>query len=267
MLTHHGLFAPGMIMLASALVGTQFLWQRRKFLLGLLSYPVTEGAVSWRDEIWPFQWKIAVSWLCAYFTMQIFTPMLFHYRNAVEAGQMGMSISIIGYISAIVLAWMTTKASPFGRLVAQREFEQLDSLFFRTLRQAMCFLLPMVGICMLAVILMQHISSRIAVRIVSPRVFAILLLGTIGSILVQSMAIYLRSFKREPFLWQSITVAALTLLLSRATVKTMGTMGISLSYLVCTGVVGFTSAAVIFKSWHGQIASGEWCSPSIAEND
>lgn len=257
MLTHHGLYAPAMIMISSGLVGSHFLWHRRKFLLGLVRHPENDNSVSWRHEIWPFQWKIAISWLCAYFTMQIFTPMLFHYRNAVEAGQMGMSLSIIGYISAIVLAWMTTKAAPFGKLVAQGELAQLDRLFFLTLRQAVLFLVPMIVTCMVTIFALQRYFPKLAVRLVSPTLFAILLGGMVGSVLVQSMAVYLRSFKREPFLWQSVAIAALTLISSRLTVKTMGTVGISLSYLLCTGAFGLLSGLMIFRSWHRRIATPE----------
>ncbi len=45
--------------------------------------------ISWRREVWPFQWKIAVSWLCDYFIFQLFTPVLFAFRGPVEAGQDG----------------------------------------------------------------------------------------------------------------------------------------------------------------------------------
>lgn len=254
MLTDHGLFAPGMTMVASALAGTLFLWRRRSLLLGLMRYSVTEHQVSWRHEVWPFQWRIAVSWLCMYFTRQIFTPILFHYRNAVEAGQMGMSISVVGYISAIVLAWMTTKAPVFGSLVARREYKDLDRLFNRTLLQAMSFLVLMSVCCMLVVMVLSRFFPGLAARLVSPQAFALLLFGTLGSVLVQSIAIYLRSFKREPFLWQSVAVAVLTLLVCRITVRPMGTMGISISYLVCTGGVGVLSAWIIFRGWRRTIA-------------
>jgi hypothetical protein len=258
MLSRHGLFAPGLIMVAAGAAGTLFLWRRSDFLLGLLRYPAGDNTVSWRDEIWPFQWKIAVSWLCSYFTMQVFTPMLFHYRNAVEAGQMGISISISGYLYAIPVAWITTKAPRFGELVAQRKYLELDQIFFIALRQASSLLCTLLLSCMLAMILLKRVWPHLAGRMVPPSVFAVLLLGTMSSVPVQAMAIYLRCFKREPFLWQSLAVASLTLVSSRVLVKSMGPMGISLSYLLCTGMFGLASAAVIFRSWrHGLTTESE----------
>jgi hypothetical protein len=254
MVSRHGLFVPGLVMVAAGVVGTIFLWRRREFLLGLLRYPAGKHTLSWREEVWPFQWKIAISWLCTYFTMQVFTPMIFHYRNAVEAGQMGISISIAGYLYAIPVAWVTTKAPRFGELVAQRRYLQLDQVFFLALRQASSFLFLLLLGAMLAMILLHRGWPHLATRMVSPWVFAVLLAGTMSSVPVQAMAIYLRSFKREPFLWQSLAVATLTLVSSRALVKSMGSMGISLSYLLCTGLFGLVSATVIFRSWrHGLV--------------
>jgi hypothetical protein len=267
MLTGHGLFAPGMTMAASGAVGGGFLWSRRRFLLGLWHSPVGRHAVSWRREIWPFQWKIAISWLCAYFAVQMFTPLLFHYRNPVEAGRMGMSISVAGYLSAIALAWMTTKAPSFGQLAARREFARLDELFFRTLWQASSLLVLLAAGCMAAVLLLQRLSPGLGARLVAPRVFGLLLLGTVGSALVQSMAIYLRSFKREPFLLQSATVAALTLLGAGATATTMGAMGVAWSYFVCSGIVGPASAVVIFHSWRRSLTRTEMPAAALAGGD
>jgi hypothetical protein len=261
---HRGLFAPGLVMMASALVGSVFLWYRRRFLIELWRYPVGKDGVSWRREILPFQWRIGVSWLCAYFTIQVFTPILFHYRGAAEAGRMGMSISVVGYLSALVLAWMTTKAPPFGRLVARRDFGQLDALFFRTLRQAIFFLVLLVSASMLTVILLNRWFPTLAGRLVSPTAFALLLSATVGGTLAQCMAIYLRSFKRGPLLWQSVSVATMTMLCSWSTVRTMGAMGISLSYFLGTGIIGLFSAVWIFQSWRRTITRSDAFVPSLA---
>ena len=78
-----------------AAAGLAFLYSRRKLCLGLLRYPAGEQSVSWRNEIWPFQWKIAVSWICSYFSIQIFTPVLFAYRGPAEAGRLHKGIDLV----------------------------------------------------------------------------------------------------------------------------------------------------------------------------
>jgi hypothetical protein len=68
--------------------------------------PARASAIQWKQEVWPFQWRIAVSWMCSYFTVQVFIPILFALRGPVEAGQMGMSLSITGYMTILALAWI-----------------------------------------------------------------------------------------------------------------------------------------------------------------
>ncbi|MGH9560679.1 MAG: hypothetical protein ACRD3S_04420, partial [Terracidiphilus sp.] len=211
---HRGLYAPAMIMLGYAAVAAVFVWTRRALLLGLLRYKPGDRAVSWRGEIWSFQWQIAVSWLCAYLTMQIFTPLLFAFRGPVEAGQMGMSISVAGYLSTLAMSWTSTKAAPFGQMVSGGRLSELRTYFSRTFRQSAAVLVGMSVACQAGIVGLNYFAPRLAARMVTPWIFAFLILGTAGRFAVQSMAIYLRSFKREPFLVQSIVVAALTLWLS-----------------------------------------------------
>lgn len=250
----HGLYAPTMVMLGYAGGGAVFVWTRRRLLLGLLRYKPGGHAVSWRREIWSFQWQIAVSWLCAYFSMQVFTPLLFAFRGPVEAGQMGMSLSITGYLSTLAISWMATKAAPFGQMVSSRKLSELRRYFFRTLWQSSAVLVGMSVGCEAGIVGLHYFFPRLGARMVAPWIFGLLILATAGRFAAQSMAIYLRSFKREPFLVQSMVVAALTLTLSLAVVREWGSVGLSFVYLVCTGIVGVVLAVQAFRSW--EVVSG-----------
>jgi hypothetical protein len=136
--SRHGLYACALVNLGWIAVGLAFLARRRPLLISLLRYPVCENAVSWRNEIWPFQWKIAVTWLCSYFTMQVITPILFIFRGPQEAGRMGLSLSIAGYLPIVALCWIAPKSAPFGQLVKFGRLQELDALFSRTLNCLWC---------------------------------------------------------------------------------------------------------------------------------
>ena len=256
LLSGHGLYSPGAVVIAYIAVGGAFLWFWRRPLVRLLRDAVNGNRVSWRAEVWPFQWKIAVSWICTYFAAQILTPVLFAYRGPAEAGRFGMSLSIATYLCTLVLAWMSTKATLFGKMVARGDFTQLRGVFFRTLRQSMLILAGISAACEAGVVALHYLMPHLAARMVSPTLFTILLLATLGSFLVQSMGIYLRSFKREPFLMQSVVVAVLTVLLSLSTVKAWGTAGVGASYLLCTGVIGLALGAATFHAWQGGQGQG-----------
>jgi len=248
LLVHHGLYAPGMVNFGYAVAGLAFLYTRRNLCLGLLRYPAGERAVSWRREIWSFQWKIAVSWVGAYFSVQFFTPVLFVYRGPAEAGKFGLSLSVTAYLWALVLAWMSTKATPFGQMIARGEFERLDGLFFRTLRQSLFVLVAMAAACEVGLIGIGKFLPFLAARLVSPAVFAVLLVTALANFLVQAFAIYLRAYKDEPFLQQSILVALATLFGAVLCASRSGVWGVALTYFFSTGVIGLAYASTIFYS-------------------
>ena len=184
--------------------------------------------------------------MCSYFTVQVLIPIIFSLRGPVEAGQMGMSLSITGYMTSLVLPWISTKATPFGRMIARREFQGLDRMFLRTLGQSMAvFGVIALAACSVAALL-PAVAPRLAVRMVSPQLFTVLVLAAGANCVVQSMAILLRSFKREPFLVQSLVVASLTLLLAALTAARWGNAGVTLSYLAATAGIALPSAFTIF---------------------
>jgi hypothetical protein len=246
LLLHHGLYSPALVLLGQITTGLIFLATRRSLLVGLLSHQARDASIHWASEVWPFQWRIAVSWICSYFTLQVFIPILFALRGPVEAGQMGMSLSIAGYMAGLVLPWITTKATPFGRLIAARQFQGLDRLFLRTLGQALTVFAVLALAADCGAALLAVVAPRLAARMVSPELLAVLLLAAAANCVVQSLGTLLRSFKQEPFLVQSMAVATLTLLLAVLTAPRWGNTGVSFGYLAVSAGIGLPSALTIF---------------------
>jgi hypothetical protein len=172
----------------------------------------------------------------------------------VEAGRMGLSMNIVVQMGGILLAWMTTKASPFGQLIARNEIAELDRLFFRSLLQSLG-LFCLAGITALTgVILLNHFAPALSRRIVSWPIFLLLLLTALGSHVVQSLAIYLRAHKCEPFFLQSILIAFTSALGVVLVARPGGALGISIVYFLVLGVSGVISATIIFQAKRSQWA-------------
>jgi hypothetical protein len=243
---HHGLFAPAMIIFGQAIAGGLFLFSQRKLLIPLLRHDTSGHVVSWRREIWPFQWRIAISWLCGYFIYQLFNPVLFAYRGATEAGRMGMSLTIVTALGAVAIAWMNTKASPFGTLIARGDYEALDRLFFRTLYQSTTLLASGAIVLLFGLEFITYHIPHLAARILSVPVFAFLLVTAICNHIVLSEAIYLRAHKREPFLPLSISVGLLTACSTLVLGKYWGAPGVTIGYFWTSGVFGLAYGTFIF---------------------
>jgi len=257
MLSHHGLFSPAMVLLGQGLVASILLYSRRRLLMPLLRMHVAHRGINWRSEVWPFQWKIAVSWLCDYFVFQLFTPVLFAFRGPVEAGKMGLSMSIVLQMSAMMLAWMTTKAAPFGSLIAKKQTPELDRMFFRSLRQSISLFTGGAFLVLTGVLIAPYVMPKISGRIESWPIFLLLLLTALSSHVVQSEAIYLRAHKCEPFLVQSVVIAFCTAGSVIVLAKSSGAWGVSLAYFVVLGLAGVVSATAIFKTKRREWAEAE----------
>ncbi len=257
LVTHHGLYAPGMIIGGQALVGMYAVWRRRGLLLPLLRMQVGDAHIGWRTEIWPFQWRVAVSWVCGYLSFQLFTPVLFKSANwgPVVAGRMGMAISIAGALSAVSVAWMNTKAAPFGRLIALREFRELDRVFFRSLAQSTAISLLGSASVWLGVVWLGLHHGKAADRVLAPLPFGLFLLAGVMNNVVFGMATYLRAHKQEKFMVNSILGAALVAPLVYLLGRPYGPVGITGGYCAVTLAVGLGLGSYTFlkyrRLWHG----------------
>ena len=243
-----GLYSPAAVNAGQSIVALAFLFSRKKLFHRLFRLPTSPDLLSWREEVWSFQWKIAITWLCSYFTAYVLIPILFASRGPVEAGRMGMSLSIATYTWQLVFTWMSTKAAPFGRFVAAKNYVILDELFFKTLYVSLSVVGIFVASCLTGIIAIQKFFPNLAARMVSPWMFGFLLLGAVGNLIVQSEAIYLRAHKEEPLLWQAISVAVLTSAGAYFVAPRWGISGTCIVYFISTGVIGVTSATLIFSA-------------------
>jgi hypothetical protein len=205
----YGLFAPSMMLFGMASASLIWLFGKRTLLLGLLRHHPGNHRIRWKDEVWPFQWRIAVSWFCGYFLFWIFNPVLFAFRGPVEAGQMGMSLSLANAIQAVAVSWVSTKSAPFGSLVAKRNFGRLDQMFFQALRQSVGVSFCGALFAWLACLYLNMQHFRFANRLLDPLSLGVLLLYVVINVVVAAQAYYLRAHKQEVLFINSLVGAGM----------------------------------------------------------
>jgi len=152
------------------------------------------------------------------------------------------------------LAWMTTKATPFGVLIARRQFAELDQLFFKALKQSMAILLLGITALMGSLILVVNYFPSYRSRILPLPYFGIMLLTTACSHIVVSSAYYLRAHKKEPFLFFWVGIAFVSGISLLWLAKKWGTPGVVLGYFACSGILRMLAAIYVFfqkrREWH-----------------
>lgn len=253
LISHHGLFAPSMMLLGMASGSITWLLGKRKLLLGLLRHNVGTDRIRWNQEVWPFQWRIAVSWLCGYFLFWIFNPVLFAFRGPVEAGQMGMSLSLANAIQAIAVSWISTKSAPFGTLIARKEYRLLDHTFFQALRQAVFVAVAGALCAWVGCIYLNVHHFRFAQRLLDPISLGILLVYMAINVVIASQAYYLRAHKQEVLFTNSLIGAVLVTASTFLSARPYGASGIVVSTCLLN-VFGLAWATYKFrkyrKLWH-----------------
>jgi O-antigen/teichoic acid export membrane protein len=247
-----GLFA-GAIMVVTGVVvtATAYAWRWPGLLKELWCVPKGE-TISWRREIWPFQWRIAISWISGYFIFNLFTPVLFYFHGPVVAGQMGVTMQLINSLNALAYAWTGTKAPRFGILISKREFTELDRLFFKSTAQS-------VGVCavggfaLLAGLIFVQAHYAMGARFLGVGPTSLLVLATVVNQIIYGQAVYLRAHKREPLMWLSLANGLAMGLLMVILGRSYGAWGVCLAYSAVQVAI-LAMVSVVWKHcrriWH-----------------
>lgn len=229
-----------------------------KIFIGLLKGEVTER-VSYMKEIFPYQWKIALSWISGYFIFQLFNPVLFATEGAVIAGQMGMTLSVLNAVQAFAMSWQNTKVPKYSVLIELKQYKELDSLFNVTLKQMAMVCGSLLILTLGVVWFLRTTQLTIGNSILGDRFLdyfplIMMIIPVFLQSFVNSWATYLRCHKEEPFLVNSICNGIACLLSTLILGNLFGVYGITIGYCAIQ-LLFFPWGYYIFKTkkelWHG----------------
>ena len=232
----------------------QLIFTKRRHKLIAIWRLYGDWKINYMGEIFPYQWRIALSWISGYFIFQLFNPVLFAYSGPVVAGQMGMSLQILNGISGLSMSWITTKVPLFSSLIALKKFEELNTVFKKTLKSLLAVNIAMIGVfyAFFLVLFINHLSY--SNRFLAPIPLALLCGATMFNQLIFSWATYLRCHKQEPFLINSVVIGVLCALSTMILGQYFGILGLTGGYTFITVVISLPWAYFIFKNkkaqWH-----------------
>jgi hypothetical protein len=242
-----GLLAMPVMNAAMVIVAFLWLWfGYRAFFQNLYYTGLADNKINWKTEIFPFQWRIALSWFSGYFMLQLFVPVLFSCCSAVEAGQMGMSQSIAAAILSVSFAWVNTKAPIFGSLVASHRYLEMDMLFFRSLRQSILVALLGCGAALLGKYLLMYSGSELNNRILPMDSFFLLICTVFINNIVFAESVYLRAYREETFMWMYVVLGLLVAISTLTVGSKFGAVGMMVCYFLISLIVSLGWGSWIF---------------------
>lgn len=254
------LYVSGIGYLASVVIWFFFIKKQNLLLvlLNLLKVKISES-VSYMKEIFPYQWRIALSWISGYFIFQLFNPVLFATEGAVVAGQMGMTLTALSAIQAFSLSWLNTKIPVYSGYIAQKNYVALDTLFVKTLKQMITICAVLLVSFLAFVFLLRELQIGINGNLLADRFLdyipmVFMMIPVFLQQFTNSWATYLRCHKKEPFLVNSIVNGMLCLSSTMVLGNLYGLYGVIIGY--CTiQIVLFPWGYWLYysnkKKWHG----------------
>ncbi len=207
----------------------------------------------WQSEIWPMQWRLALSGMVGYFAFSLFNPVMFYYHGAVVAGQMGMTWQLTQVLQHIALAWVFTRVPRFGILIARKNYSGLDRFWLRVSVISMIIISLGAIVIWLIIYGLNVFQIPLAQRLLAPLPTGLFLLAAVFFQAAQCQTIYLRAHKQEPILVLSVTSSLLIGLLVWLLGSRFGPVGAAISYLSVVILILFFETFIWFRcraKWH-----------------
>jgi hypothetical protein len=240
--------------------------RRSTFYADLLSLKTRGHQVSWAREIWPFQWRLGATCITGYLIFQVLTPLTFKLEGPIAAGQMGLSLTVLGGALAAGLGWMNARAPQFGAHAAKLEHRELDSLFLATFTRCVALLVLNTAAATGGVAWLHHSGNSYQNRVLPTLPFVLLAAKTVTDGALYCLATYLRAFKLEPFYALYIAAAVITPAASYLAGSAFGVTGIAAGSLCVTALVSLPSGIAIFAKTRAELRSRTASDLQLAQN-
>lgn len=249
-----GLYATSAIAVSGSVVFSLFAYKHFKNIAfeSLKSKNKSKNSkcnISWVNEIFPMQWRIALSWISGYFIYFVMTPIAFKYFGAAYAGRLGMSLTLCNMVMATGLAWISTKYPGWGVMVSNKQNAELNKSFKNAVMQSLFFVLTgLIGVYIVLWFLKLS-GSNIGDRFLGMQDFLFLSLAISGNHLVACLATYIRAHKTEKMTLASSIMAILTIT-TMWIIAYSGKSGLyMLMYAILTWLYFVPQTYIIFKKF------------------
>lgn len=159
-----------------------------------------DSGLKWFREVFPLQWRVALTSIAYHVATQFFTVILVRYHGEESAGQLGMTMSIVMAIQGMAITFIQTKFSLISNLHGAGDREGAGELWRRSALISTGLLIVALT-SVLAIIWFLPLAERgWENRFIAPWQMAILAVGCIANHGVALQSFYVLSRKGRPFL-------------------------------------------------------------------
>lgn len=200
------LYALAVTAVIGALVNIGLLYLRFRRLIKQVVLESRGYIVDWKSEFFKLLWRYAISWGSGYLIFQIYTPLMFRFHGAVEAGKVGISMTLASATFAIANVWVYVATPKMNMFASRRDWAGMDKLLLKSLGLALCTFLLGSSIILSAIAFYAD-SITFLKRFLGLIPMAMLLCAWLFQMIINALAVYLRAHKKEPFVLISVVKA------------------------------------------------------------
>lgn len=242
----NGLYAPAMPALAIAVTTT--VWFRLRYR-GLLEEGETSHGFSWRQEVWPLQKRVALSWFAGYAYLNAPILIVFYYRDAVSAGQLGLTAVVANVLGSLCGSWFTAAVPRMTNLVSFGKDGDSKALFLREFRKALFLMILSYGAAVLLVMGIGHLS--VAQRLLPP--LETTLLFAVFTIFhsVGMLSLHFRARGREVLAYPLAVAILLSLIASCVIAPNLGVIGVIVVFFGLFILICIPAMIIGWRRMHG----------------
>lgn len=187
---------------------------------------------SWRRDVLPSQWRMALISAGYHLATQLFPLFLLAADRAADAARLGMTLAITTAIQMLALAWAQTRYPMIASLHGQRQRAAAGAMWRQTARVSTLLLVAALAAAVLLVAWLPGWDARFDQRLISAGQAAVLGLGCVANHAVALLAFYILASRRQPVV---ATAAAygITAGVTAWAAFAAGTNGIVVAYAGC----------------------------------
>jgi O-antigen/teichoic acid export membrane protein len=210
----------------------------------------------WKNEIWPIQWRIALSWMSGWFIFQAMTPAIMKFEGPVAAGRFGLALQLVNGVQNLSSVWTQARFPAWGMIIAKKSWEELDRDFYKNVGISLGMSVIGSLLLILGIAIVNTSTLPISKRLPEVSVLLILLISAILNQWVFGIAGYLRAHKKEPFLITSI-IFGIIMFLGINIPNFVNEINLSLYFSACNIFIGGFIGTYIWiyckNIWHKSI--------------
>lgn len=235
----------------------------RNYFITLYHHKI-RARIDWAREVWPMQWRMAVSFMSGYFFFPLFNPVIFHYKGAAEAGRIGMTLAMTMALMMIASMWLVTKVPQFGVLISKNQHKEVDSLLYHAGARSILVASCGTAVIMVFVSFMYAFGNPLSQRFLPPIPTAFFLAAAVLMQISIAQSTFLRAHKKEPFMLLSAVSAVIMTILTLFTASRWGSMGIAVSYFFIIAFLVLPYGTIIWLKCRKEWRDGDFIGPSVS---